>query len=67
MDSHDIVDRLAAVTHELSRLEALRALAQRTGDSDEARRVEGDIDQLSKVRDDLRNRLKGHGSSTRSS
>jgi hypothetical protein len=59
MESDDIVDRLAAVAHELGRLEALRALAQRNGDSAEVRQLDGEIGQLSKVRDDLRNLVKG--------
>lgn len=62
MDSDDIVDRLAAVVHDLSRLEALRAIAQKNGDGAEVRRLDGEIDQLRKVRDDLRKQLKGHGS-----
>ena len=58
MASNDIVDRLAAVVHDLSRLEALRALAQRNGDSAEVHRLDGEIGQLSKVRDDLRKQVK---------
>jgi hypothetical protein len=65
MDSDRIIDRLAAVAHELGRLEALRALAQRTGDSAEVRQLDGEIGQLNKVRDDLRNQLKGLGSGAR--
>ena len=62
MDPDDIVDRLAAVAHELGRLEALRAIAQKNGDGAEVRRLDAEIDQLSKVRVDLRNQLKGLGS-----
>jgi hypothetical protein len=57
----DIVDRLAAIDHELSRAEALRALAQTSGDSAEVQRLEVEIGQLTKVRDDLRKQLKGLG------
>ena len=35
----DIVDRLTAVDHELARLEALRALAQKNADSTEVTRL----------------------------
>jgi len=57
----DLVDRLAAVDHELSRVEALRALAQTEGDDNEVQRLDREISQLSKVRDDLRKQLRGRG------
>ena len=61
MDLADIVDRLAAVDHQLGRLEALRALAQTNADSAEVRRLEEEIALLTKVRDELRDQLKGLG------
>jgi hypothetical protein len=59
MEGTDIVDRLAAVDHELSR--ALRALAQTSGDDTEVQRLDEEIGRLSKVRDDLRKQLKALG------
>jgi hypothetical protein len=61
MGPTDLVDRLAAVDHELSRVEALRALAQTEGDDNEVQRLDREISQLSKVRDDLRKQLRGRG------
>jgi hypothetical protein len=61
MGPTDLVDRLAAVDHELSRVEALRALAQTDGDDTEVQRLDREISQLSKVRDDLRKQLRGLG------
>jgi len=61
MGPTDPVDRLAAVDHELSRVEALRALAQTEGDDNEVQRLDREISQLSKVRDDLRKQLRGRG------
>ena len=54
----DIVDRLAAVDHELSRTEALRALAQTEGDDTEVHRLEREIDELRKVKAELRDQLR---------
>jgi hypothetical protein len=61
MGPTDIVDRLAAVDHELSRVETQRALPQTEGDDTEVQRLDRDISQLSKVRDDLRKQLRGLG------
>ncbi len=61
MGPTDLVDRLAAVDHELSRVEALRALAQTDGDDSEVQRLDQEISQLSKVRDGLRKQLRGLG------
>jgi hypothetical protein len=61
MGPTDLVDRLAAVDHELSRVEARRALAQTEGDDPEVQRLDREISQLSKVRDDLRKQLRGRG------
>jgi hypothetical protein len=54
----DIVDRLAAVDHELARLESLRALAQKNTDNAAVTRLVEEIDQLRKTRDELRDQLK---------
>jgi hypothetical protein len=62
MEPADLFDRLAAVDHELSRTEALRALAQTNGNDSEVQRLDEEIRQLSKVRDQLRTQLKGSGS-----
>jgi hypothetical protein len=59
----DIVDRLAAVDHELSRAEALRALAQTEGDDTEVQRLERDIDELRRVKAELRDQLRLQGGS----
>jgi hypothetical protein len=61
MNSTDIVDRLAAIDHELSRVEALRALAQTEGDDAEVRRLQQEIDELRKVKADLRGQLQRQG------
>ena len=53
----DIVDRLAAVDHELSRLEALRSLAQTRADAAGANRLEQEIGELGKVKAELREQL----------
>jgi hypothetical protein len=57
----DVVDRLAAVDHDLGRLEALRALAQTKADSAEIGRLEEEIRQAREMRDILREQLKGFG------
>lgn len=57
----DIVDRLAAVDHELSRAEALRALAQTEGDDTEVQRLQREIDELRKVKAELRDQLRLQG------
>jgi hypothetical protein len=57
----DIVDRLAAVDHELARLEALRALAQKNADSNAIPRLTDEIGQARKTRDDLWDQLKEVG------
>jgi hypothetical protein len=57
----DIVDRLAAVDHELARLESLRALAQKNADSNAVTRLTEEIGQVRKTRDDLRDQLKEVG------
>ena len=58
MELGDIVDRLAAVDHELARLEALRALAQKNADGTAVTRLAEEIDQVRKTRDSLRDHLK---------
>jgi hypothetical protein len=58
MELADIVDRLAAVDHELARLESLRALAQKNTDSAAVTRLAEEIDQVREKRDDLRDQLK---------
>jgi len=58
MELADIVDRLAAVDHELARLEALRALAQKNADGTAVTRLAEEIDQVRKTRDSLRDHLK---------
>jgi hypothetical protein len=58
MKSTDIVDRLAAVDHELSRVEALRALAQTDGNDAEVRRLQQEIDELRRVKGELRDQLR---------
>ena len=57
----EIADRLAAVDHELTRLEALRALAQKNADSNVVTRLTEEIGQVRKTRDDLRDQLKALG------
>ena len=57
----DIADRLAAVDHELARLEALRALAQKNADRNAVTRLTEEIGQVRKTRDDLRDQLKAFG------
>jgi hypothetical protein len=57
----DIVDRLAAVDHELARLEALRAPAQKNADGAAVTRLAEEIGQVRKTRDDLRDQLKEVG------
>jgi hypothetical protein len=42
----EILDRLAAVDHELSRAEAMRALAQTDGNDAEVQRLQQEIDEL---------------------
>lgn len=61
MNSTDIVDRLAAIDHELSRTEALRALAQTDGDDAEVRRLQQKIDELRRVKGELRDQLRLRG------
>jgi hypothetical protein len=61
MGGTDIVDRLAAVDHELSRTEALRALAQTKGDDPEVQRLQQEIDELRRVKSELRNQLRLRG------
>jgi hypothetical protein len=58
MNVDNIVDRLAALDHELGQLEALRALAQSNANTSEVARLEGEIDQVRKTRDALRDQLK---------
>jgi predicted secreted protein len=58
MNQTNLVDRLAAVDHELGRVETLRALAQTRGDDADIRRLDEEIGQLSSARDDLRAQLK---------
>jgi hypothetical protein len=50
MNVADIADRLAALDHELGRLEALRALAQKNANTGEAARLGAEIDQVRKTR-----------------
>jgi hypothetical protein len=57
----DIVDRLAAIDHELSRAEALRALAQTDGDDRELQRLQQEIDELRRVKAELREQLRLQG------
>jgi hypothetical protein len=57
----EIADCLAAVDHELARLEALRALAQKDADSNVVTRLTKEIGQVRKTRDDLRDQLKALG------
>ena len=54
MNVANIVDRLAALDHELGRLEARRALAQSNANTSELSRLEAEIDQVRKTRDALR-------------
>jgi hypothetical protein len=58
MNVADIVDRLAALDHQLGRLEALRALAQSNANTSEVARLEVEIDHVRKTRDALRDELK---------
>jgi hypothetical protein len=58
MAATNIVDRLAAVDHELSRAEAMRALAQTNGDDTEVQRLQQEIDQLRRVKAELRDQLR---------
>ena len=58
MNVANIVDRLAALDHELGRLEALRALAQSNANTSEVARLEVEIDHVRKTRDALRDELK---------
>jgi uncharacterized small protein (DUF1192 family) len=58
MNVANIVDRLAALDHELGRLEARRALAQSNANTSELSRLEAEIDQVRKTRDALRDQLK---------
>jgi hypothetical protein len=58
MGATNIVDRLAAVDHELSRAEAMRALAQTNGDDTEVQRLQQEIDQLRRVKAELRDQLR---------
>ena len=61
MELADIVDQLAAVDHELGRLEALRALAQTRSDTAELHRLQEEIDNLRKVKSELREQLQRLG------
>ena len=61
MEPADLVDRLAAVDHELSRTEALRALAQTDGYDAEVRRLQQEIDELRRVKGELRDQLRLRG------
>ena len=61
MEPADLVDRLAAVDHELSRTEALRALAQTDGDDAEVQRLQQEIDELRRVKAELRDQLRLRG------
>jgi hypothetical protein len=61
MEPADLFDRLAAVDHELSRTEALRALAQTDGDDAEVRRLQQEIDELRRVKGELRDQLRLRG------
>jgi hypothetical protein len=58
MGPTNIVDRLAAVDHELSRAEAMGALAQTDGDDTEVQRLEQEIDELRRVKAELRDQLR---------
>lgn len=58
MEINDIVDRLAAVDHELGELEARRALAQKAANLAEVNKLQEDIGRLMQVKDALRERLK---------
>jgi hypothetical protein len=58
MGATNIVDRLAAVDHELSRAEAMRALAQTNGDDTEVQRLQQEIDELRRVKAELRDQLR---------
>jgi hypothetical protein len=57
----DIIDRLAAIDHELSRAEALRALTQTDGDEREVQRLQQEIDELRRVKAELRDQLRLQG------
>jgi hypothetical protein len=50
MGATNIVDRLAAVDHEFSRAEAMRALAQTNADDSEVQRLHQEIDELRRVK-----------------
>lgn len=58
MEMSDIVDRLAAVDHELGEVEALRAIAQKDGDFAKLKLLEEEIGRLARVRDELREQLR---------
>jgi hypothetical protein len=58
MGATNIVDRLAAVDHELSRAEAMRALAQTNGDDTGVQRLQQVIDELRRVKAELRDQLR---------
>ena len=61
MEQADLVDRLVAGDHELSRIEALRALAQTDGYDAEVRRLQQEIDELRRVKGELRDQLRLRG------
>jgi hypothetical protein len=61
MGPAEIVDRLAAVDQQLTRAEALRALAQTDGNDAEVQRLQQEIDELRKVKAELREQLRLRG------
>ena len=58
MNAADIVDRLAALDHELGRWEASLALARSNADNTEVARLGAEIDLVRGTRDALRDELK---------
>lgn len=64
MDLTDLLNRLAAIDSELTRLENERALAQTAANSAELARLDAEITRLKKTTADLREEFKrqqGHG------
>jgi hypothetical protein len=58
MGATNIVDRMAAVDHELSWAETKRALAQTNGDDTEVQRLRQEIDELRRAKAELRDQLR---------
>jgi hypothetical protein len=58
MGATNIVDRLAAVDRELSRAEAMRARAQTNDDDTGVQRLQQVIDELRRVKAELRDQLR---------